>query len=223
MSYVETFDDLSKKYHHTYIKINGELGYASNFCDKGTGIQCVWQTADGKETIMTIIKPEDIETLSFDSTFLNCTSPKDTKHIWCPLIHFSRAPKRQWKRGMCAENTWLRCPLVGLYKPYGKKVQWYWQLSFNTLHHLMNPQFPLLKDAVAICPQYQGVALSPMFAITLSNVSDTRFLLASPFGFIGEADATHIWVKHQPAFQEVKDFVARTNQPIHVELETWQA
>ena len=84
------------------------------------------------------------------------------------------------------------------------------------LERLDNPQFPSIQEACQLVPAFQAVAISPMFAITLSPLSDSRYLLTSHHGFIGEVNSATIYIKHPPVAQEVRDFIRRTNQ--HMEI-----
>jgi hypothetical protein len=218
--YQDTADDLNKKYHNCYVNYAGVLGFISNFGLNADGsYHCLWKQPGGRDTTkMSPIDPTAIECFNFNSTFINNSTLMSAKDSAVAVVHVSRHPKRQWKRGMCAENTWLRCPVVHLYKAFGKRPNWHHQLSFDLIERLMTPTFPTLARAIEKCNHFIGVAISPMFAVTLSNISSERYLLTSPFGFIGEADAKHIWVWHPPAMQEVQDFVARSNQNISIEV-----
>lgn len=219
--YKETADDFNKKYHSTFVLYDGKLAFVHHFQEmtpnlgEQIGCQIKYDSRDG--SVISAVDSTKLEPFIVDNMFINVGDLKGK--IAIPLALVQRKPKRQWKRGLCQENTQVKCPVQSLYTAFGKNVsQWDGTIDWNLVKSLHDPVYPSLTQACKLCEKFIGIAISPMFAITLSNISNSRWLLCSPFGFIGECDPTTIWIHHKPAFQEVFDFVKRTNQPISVEL-----
>jgi hypothetical protein len=219
--YIENGDDLNKKFHGTFVKYDGKFVHMCNFVNDNDGrvVAQVYHDGSTKPTVETI-DVSKLEAVTFDSMFVNNSElvvrPNSTQSI--PATLFLRLPKRQWKRGLSNDNTKIRCPMGWLYTSIGKNLDLFDNsLTYKLLKRLDQPTYPTLKEAVKVLPAFQAVAISPMFAVCLSNISRTRCLIASIFGFIGEATEDAIYVKHTPLLQELRDYVSRTHQPITVE------
>lgn len=218
--YQETAEDLGKKYHHTFVLYDGKAVFISAFQLVGKEILANIAENEGTKPQPQIIDPTKIEPLIFDSMFVNNSKLKEeTAKKMVPATLFTRNPRRQWRRGLTDENCRLSCPLAPLYRGFGKRLyNWDGRLSFQLIRHLQKPVYPSLQKALSDLESWQALAISPMFAVTLSSISSTRQLLASTFGFIGEVQNDTIFVHHRPALQEVRDYVNRTRQSINVEL-----
>lgn len=228
--FVETADDLNKKYGNTYCLYAGQLVYVTAFAGHGDGLQCSMsypkkeKPKEGSATSVVNVHPKDFASITIDEMFINnidkWKASKDGETT-CPLVHFARNPRRQWKRGLTAENTKLSCPLNTLYASCGEKLNnGYNRLDFPMIERLRAPQYPSWAFAFHNVKEYQALALSKMFALMVSNQSTTKYLICSPFGFVAEAVPDRIFVKHPPAMQELTDFVRRNELAIGIELDS---
>ena len=131
-------------------------------------------------------------------------------------LHVSRSSKRQNKRSLCFDNTIVVSPMY----PVISKLRGDWpsvyKIDTKILSMILAGKFPTYSDALKLCNDYLMVALSSDFAVALSTLNTEKFLFASQFGFIGEADANNIYVRHLGSLQEVNDFVNRSNLDIRV-------
>lgn len=218
--YKETADDLNKKYHNTWILYDGKPSFIHHFQPTDRGVAAGLTTLGPKGGTLesaVVIDPNKIDVIPVNTSFIN-NAPLSGTGGAIPAIFLSRKPKRQWRRGLCADNTQIKCPVSSLFSILGRNIpSWAGNIDGTLIRNLINASYPTLAQACASVPEKLAVAISPMFCVCISNVSLERFLLTSTFGFIGECTANHIWVHHQPARQEVLDFVARTQQPIVVE------
>lgn len=224
VEYKDTADDVSKKWSHSYCKYGGEVVYVHSIGGDNTAPDDPYEmtayfitNGETKPTFVKEIKAELFEALVFDAAFVN-SGENPQKNVLA--THYSRSPKRQWKRGLTKENTRITCPLAPLYRSFGKHSvpRWTGSLDFDLIGRLQNPVYPTWDEAMDMVGHTFAVAVNPMFAITVSNQSDSRRLLASSFGFIGECDRSVIYVRHKPVLQEVRDFVSRSKQNLTVEF-----
>jgi hypothetical protein len=215
-AYVETIDDWHKKYHQTIVLYDGKLVWIQNFghFDDGLRAHLTYESAKKIERAIDVAK---IQPISFDATFINNCTPAELHNAQQPLVLCQRNPRRQWKRGLCSDNVTLSDPMKPLFELYGKKCAPV-PLTLSLVAQLLNPQFPTLEQAFQHIGQVWSLALSPFLAMSISNISATKHLLMSHFGFIGEIDSHGIWIHHPPMFQEVADWLKRTHQSIPLEL-----
>lgn len=219
--YVETPDDLNKKYHGTFVKYKDEFVSIANFVpgpERGSVVAAISRAKGGAHN--ETIEVDKLEAITFDSMFVNnsdlTSSRKEEQMI--PATLFLRLPRRQWRRGLSQDNTKLKCPMSTLYATIGRSFENFdHNLSIPLLKRLEVPKYPTLRHAVDMLFTFQAVAISPMFCLCLSNISRERCLITSIFGFVGEATHNAIYVKHPPVLQELRDFVSRTNQSVTVE------
>jgi hypothetical protein len=221
---LDNTDDLNRKYHNTFVLLSGELAYVAHFgatTHEGRDVLVHVSTGDPERTVEMLIDQTKIQAIEFNAAFINngAFSPK-AKEPQVPLVLVRRSPRRQWRRGLCSENVVLQNPISSLYRLFGRNMShWQGRLGFPLLRRLLNPEYPTIAEAVTHLETYQAIAISPMFAIMLSSLSTEKYLLTSHFGFIGEIslDGGRVWVHHEPAMQELRDFAVRTNQLIHIE------
>lgn len=222
--YQETADDLNRKYHQTWILYDGKPSYIHHFQPSERGIVANLMVPNSKGVatesateISDVINPNKIDVISVSTSFINNAPLTNSREV-IPAIFISRKPKRQWRRGLCSDNTQIKCPVGGLFAIVGRNIPlWAGHIDATLIRNLLTPSYPTLAEACAFVSEKLAIAISPMFCVCISNVSHNKYLLMSTFGFIGECTADHIWVHHQPARQEVQDFVVRTNQSIVVE------
>jgi hypothetical protein len=218
-TYKETADDLNKKFHNSYALYRGRLAYLSHFQSHPNGSIVAMIQYDENKSEMTEIDPDSFSLIPVPSMFVN-THDLTSNDSLIPATQVWRYPRRQWKRGINGDNTSTRCPMKALYSAIGKSFSgsiWDRSISFNLVRRIMDPQYPTLSQALGHLEKFQAVAIAPMFAVCLSNVSSDWALLTSLFGFIGEVRDKTIIVRHRPALQEVRDYVSRTNQQITVD------
>lgn len=219
--YIETADDLNKKFGHTFAFHDGILTHFEAFggSNDGGGIVTNCVTGDGQSTATIPLK--HIEPIVVNETFINNTKfSSRAEDPMVALVHFRRNPKRQWKRGLSKDNTIVSCPYAQLYSSFDVPLRgWEGRLSFKLINHLLKPEYPAWKQAFKLLPTYQAIALSPLFAIMLSNISKERYLIANTFGFIAEATEDLIKVRHEAALQELRDWVLRSGIQVSVEMD----
>ena len=93
------------------------------------------------------------------------------------------------------------------------------EIGMQTLRSLVAQSYSSLQKAYEMLPKYICVAVSPMFCLALSTVDSRKALIGSMSGFIGEYNPDGILIiQHEPAAQEVKDFLYRTHQYARVEV-----
>jgi hypothetical protein len=218
--YVETVDDLNRKYQHSFIKIGDDLVYFAGAVNASKDSIHAIVSREGAPEQEVDILPDTITELELDATMFN-GSDLTTKRTNGPpsATVFRRSPLRQWKRGLTDENTLLECPVRPLYRSMGRKLRdCHNKLTFPLVKKLYYPVYPEFREAITLCKRHIAVAISPLFAVMLSNISADKYLIASLFGYVAEADETTIWVRHKPAAQELTDYIKRTNQPINLEV-----
>lgn len=223
LEYKETADDLARKYHQTFILYDKKLAYIHHFTEMGQvpgeQIAATISIEKGGDNSM-LINPDLIEPISINTMFINNVEFREVKHTQlCPVVLICRKPKRQWRRGICNDNTLVRSPINNLYQAINKPLApWDSNLGWALLQRVLNPTYPSLPDACKFAKHYIACAISQMFTVTLSNISEDKYLLMSTFGIIGQCTPDRIWVHHAPALQEVRDYVTRTKQLVQVEI-----
>lgn len=221
--YVETADDLNRKYQRSWALLKNEVVYFLIFAQTAATITAAY-TLGGLKDIQNVVNPEDIQPLSFDSMFVNNTNlGEKTRAGWeVAALLFKRRPIRQWKRGLCSENTQLTCPASLLFGRFGKQVGKQQRvLSFELINRMRDPTYPAFNEAIDHLRNHVAVAISPLFAVCLSSISPDKYLIASKYGFIGECAHNQIWILHPPSQQEITDYITRTKQAnIKIEVGT---
>lgn len=213
--YVETADDLVRKYGETYVLLQGELVYVQTIVQDGREIAAFVTTPDQKEKQVKV-QAEDFEELAFPAMYVNDIDESKRKFQVGATL-FKRSPRRQWKRGLGHENTIITCPAAPLYRALGKKLDWDHHLTFRLIKHLREPKYPSYPEAVEGIQKHIAMAISPDFAVILSSISPDKHLIASRYGFIGEGNKDTLWIKHHPSEQEITDYVKRTKQNLNIE------
>lgn len=214
--YIETEDDLRRKYEDTFVQYKKDLIVVSNFYyhhDKKV-MYIVYTDQNGTET--ECVYDDGVVPLLFDTHFFN----REIKGSNIPGTLYVRLAKKQYKRSLSIENSKLMCPIIDLYAASGRGCSlWRSNWNFMDVKSMLNPVYPNYFDAIKDLPKYQVLAISPKFAVCLSNLSQQRYLLCSSFGFIGECDLNVVTIKHEAALQEVLDYVAHATLPLRVELD----
>ena len=210
--YIETADDLERKYSGTYVKYKDKVVLVTEFTQLDEEIRIYYKDSGGKSN--ECVYDHSIIPILFDTHFFNRTI-KDQ----IPGTLHNRLARKQYRRSICSDNSKLTCPILDLYKIYGQSCyNWSSTWNFSDITAMLNPTYPNYFAALEKLPELQVVSISPKFAVCLSNLSTNRYLLCSLFGFIGECDAHTITVEHEAALQEVLDYVAYARVPVRVEL-----
>ena len=216
-TYHETVDDLNKKYNKTYVLYDHAPVYIGNFANPAPNVYgAAVVSSDSTDPVGMIVDLTKLEPITFDASFVNYVDLQTTR-TKNPTILFQRSARRQWKRGLCAENVRITNPISSLLKLFGSSMVLP-DLSISMINHLIHPQFPSVQEALGLMQRFHNMAISPLFAITLSSISLDKYLLTSHFGFVGEINENGIWVRHAPVMQEIQDWLRRTGQTIPVEL-----
>ena len=223
--YVETAEDLTRKYGRSFALLDNKLVYFREFVESGEegGVIAYLHEEGSSDTIERLIRVDSISSLAFDAMYVNVSyapAPKRTTSKWeIPGTLFKRSPTRQWRRGLAEDNTIITCPLTSLYQSMGKVLyQWNGGLSYPLIKALQNPEYPSYNEAIERCQKEQCVAISSMFAVCLSTISPDHFLVSSVYGFVAEGIKDHIFVRHTPSQQEITDYITRTKQDIRMEV-----
>ena len=222
-AYKETYEDFNLKWAHTYaLYKDDQIVYvtgAEPLSEDSDDFNITLSPLNGKKIYSN--DPNCLTPLIFNSQYFNgvdfnTNNPLQSRVISCMLL--SRNPRRQNKRSFCSDNITITSPLFPILQHYNVGIQFpeYYKLDLSFVQRIKDCKFPNYLDALQICSKQLSIAISPQFAISLSHISSDKFLLSSPFGFIGEATTTEFLIYHLGALQEVHDFVRRENIPVVV-------
>ncbi len=223
--YNETRDDFNLKWYSTYARYNNEVVFihGAHYRDEKSeeNQEPNWYVLFEKQGKRLEISNEDmgnLQPLMFDSQFFNYFDPSGdaVKALTPACLYFTRLPRRQNKRSVCQENVSITNPLHPWISALRSRWPGHYALTGKFIDCLLEHTFPTYADALGLCSKYLIVALSPGFAVGLSPISPDKFILASPFGMIGEADATTLYIHHPGSYQEVSDLVNRRNLNVRV-------
>jgi hypothetical protein len=219
--YKDTLDDFNLKWAQTYALLNDKVIYCHGAHydeeDRDPQVYVDIVRAQTKERLLNF-DFNSLTPLLFDSQFFNGTDFKGAGPVSheTACLHIARSSRRQNKRSLSMDNTAIISP----YYPVISQIQSRWpnhySITFKHIENLMAGKFPQYQEALTYCLKYLMVAISPNFAVALSNISTDKYLLASQFGFIGEADRTTLYIHHKGSYQEVRDFVQRNNLDLQV-------
>lgn len=223
--YVENADDLNRKYGQSYAILNGKVAFIHEFgqlSDNSIRIFFAYK-GDAQNQLLDVDADKvPIEPIYFDAKFVNVFpfGEKNRQGIY-PIVGtlVRRRADRQWKRGICNTNTWIHSPVGTLYSTLGHGNPTC-PLSFNMMEQLVSSTYPSFNEALKFCEKNVCVAFDSMYCVMLSSVSPNKYLLASQYGFIGEAIEGHVWIMHDHSQQEFKDFIRRSGQTITMEVST---
>lgn len=221
--YVETAEDLNRKYKHSFGLYKDQVVFFGGFVKEGSNPMYVYYSVPNKQDIEEEFNPDALEPLVFDSMFINnCKlGERQGRSYRLGAALFRRLSIRQWRRGLSQENVSITNPMQSLYKKLGKNLNndtWNNTLGFEFITIMRNPTYPTFKEAIDLCDKHIIVAVSPMFAVCESNIDNNKYLLCSKHGFIGECTKDMIWIKHPPSQQEMFDYLRRTHQDIPMEV-----
>lgn len=223
-AYKDTVDDFNLKWAHTYVMYHDQPIYlhGAHYANPETeeeeqssdeiGVK-LQQLGHTKSEIHLDFKIDDIVPIMFNSHFYNRLPTDFPTGPICLFV--ARSARRQNKRSISDENTYLTDPLTPIYQKFKIRPESL-AITFQDIVALLQAKYPSYGDALDYCNKFKMIALSPDFVVSLSTISTNKYLLANQFGFIGEADANNLYVHHQGSLQEVNDFVYRTNLPLRV-------
>src|SRR3990167_435058 len=221
-AYHDSDDELGRKYNNTFIKYAGNYVYCKGFIEEDK--DCKILIYDEKGTRKELFETDKLEEIHFDSCIFNVLGSKlnvyDCDNGTILGTTLWRLPRRQWKRSFCGENSNLSCPVKSFYERRGLPVfGFHHEIGFQVLKSLVAQTYPPLQKAYEMLPKHICVAVSPMFCLALSTISSRKALIGSMSGFVGEYDPDGmLLIQHEPAAQEVKDFLYRTHQYARVEV-----
>ena len=212
--YVDTVDDLTRKYLDTYILYDSKLMKIRGFEDQSGRIAMFYEDENsGISATKSIgLNTNLIEHIIVNTRYFNRPSITGvSKHI--PGTLYSRSPRRQYKRSICNDNSLLTSPIITFFDTFGIACRkWHSKLLLSDIDSLLNPKYPLYTEALNSIDEQQCIALNERFALCLSTMSPTDYVIASTFGFVGTCNKTSITVHHSPVYQELSDFLRKTNQ-----------
>ena len=224
-AYNDTVDDFNLKWGHTWAYLKDQIVYVGDAHydeNKENGDYYVtlveYPNNEQKKIHHLNFDLTSLTPLLFDSQFFNCHdfaySWKTTNTPACLFV--SRVPRRQNKRSLNEENTVFHCPISCVTGQRSGKLARSYGIAKPYIDRVLAHQFPTYTQALALCNDHLAVAISPNFAVSLSTISKDKCLLLNHFGFIGEADATKLYIHHQGSIQEINDFVRRHNLNLEV-------
>lgn len=225
-AYVETWDDLNKKYSDTFIRYAGQISYCCNIVEKGGALVIHIKTLGprgGLHEDICVYDALKLEELHVNARMFNKTEghklqePHENTAVGTLLW---KSPRRQWKRSLCRGTVHLVSPVAELYSRFGKSFRWNRELSFQSVIDLFTEIYPTVHEGFKLLERLICVAVGPDYCLVRSTISDKKALVASKFGFIGEFHPEEgFTVQHPPAAQELKDFLQRTQQTYKVSVD----
>ena len=211
--YLETIDDLNRKYHKTFVIYDGELSYVNGF-DGGKDeiyIMLKHQNPPGSPTTAKngIWDPSKLEEIHWDAHFLNIW--QNSKPKLQQVVAIWRVPARQWRRSVSDNNISIQRPLFPLLvKVHGLTPNPH--LSWELLRSMLNPTYIPINEVEKHLPVCGEAALSKV------HPTSSDLLLMNLYGFIGTFTGKGFLIHHEPAYQEFVDFLHRTKQSYPVKV-----
>ena len=214
--YSDTIEDFNIKWAHTYALWKGDLinvvGAFFEETDDESPRVYVRYIKNGKNYNEFDFDFTSVTPLLFDAKFFNgidldeesCIKKKITA-----CMYVARSSRRQNKRSMCGDNTHVTSPIHPVIAMHRGGWPEFYGLSESLVERMRANVYPSYLDALDLCHKHLAIAISPNFAVSLSNLSATKYLFLSLFGFVGECDRDTIYVKHANSRQEINDFVNR--------------
>ena len=214
--YNDTVEDFNLKWGHTYALLDDRIVYidAAYYKENEPDHYFVSMSYNKRSEHIENLDFTLFTPILFDSQFFNSCDFTQEDPIAC--LYIARSSKRQNKRSICSENTIVVSPLSPLITQINFHKNKLYNINEKYITQILKKSFPVYKDALQLCDKYLMVALSPDFAVSLSSISNTKYLLSSQFGFIGEADAECLYIHHPGSVQEINDFVRRNNLNLRV-------
>ena len=224
-AYNDTVDDFNLKWGNTWVLKDNQLIYIVSAFYEDTEETpppiYVRYSIDGKNRNDYEFDFNSPKPLLFNAQLFNCIPFSDpnwngitNKMPTC--LYLTRSSRRQNKRSICSDNTGIASPFYPIISLFRNDWKPSYPVNEVYIKRIIEQEFPTYREALALCPTHLMVAISPNFAVSLSNISSDKYLFASQFGFIGEADPTTITIHHAGSLQEVRDFVKRANLDIRV-------
>lgn len=209
----ESLDDLNRKYAGTWVLLGGNVVFLTEIADYSeeektyTFCSATSNVSHGPIDLLQVIMP--------NTMYFNNASFAEKKSKNPAALRFSRLPKKQWKRSICKDNTWITDFFAGITSHCKLRVHHpacdVESLGTAGISRLVSPTYPEFHRALKLVESFKSIAISPEFAICLSHIHPERFLLRSLYGFVGEADSNMIYVRYPPVEQEVRDYLRRNN------------
>jgi len=157
--YEDTIDDLHRKYTGTYIFYDGEFSYVTQF-DHDDDV--IYITCDGSVPFNGVFHEDKLEPIMKDSCFFNNVTFKEKNPSVIAAVKYWRFPRRQWRRSLCADISYLESPVLPFYAMVGKRLpNWDSQLRFTSAKNLVYSEYPSIDFALKKLDAYQAIAISP--------------------------------------------------------------
>ena len=217
--YKENAEDLNRMYARSFLLYKGEPVLIEGF------------QSDEEAELYVVFMPEKATRFMTEKWVSGMfTEPQivngyyntgDTNSKKTPLGYvYNRLPRRQYRRGLCQDNSELSSvcykiyTLFGLYRPEDSYIE-----DFKVIRKLLNPVYPgSVAEAVELVKDHGIVALCRELALCLSPSTPDDILILNRNGhFVGKLEGTIIRVHFHPMLQEVKDAVFRNNMGLAVD------
>lgn len=140
-----------------------------------------------------------------------------------PRLHnayvYHRTPRRQYRRGLCNDNSQLDSILthvrscLGIWLDGAANIE-----DFGVIENLLAARYPAtIEEAVEITKSSGSVAICPEFALTLHVSKPEGILLLNRNNhYIGEVIGTEFKIHFTTMLQEVQDTVYRRRMNVQV-------
>lgn len=211
--YVETADDLTRKYGRAYVKYKNELVYVKSFDTNRDGAVLFYYT-DGRNGEQEVLWDNSfIEEIAIKRGFYNLGN--------LPCVKLSRTSAKQWRRSFSQDNVNQYYPSLIFYELCGFPFPYRAiAFGFKELKQIVTPEFPdTLEMAVKTVLRTGAVAISPELALCINPFSETDFLVSNLTGFVGTySPKKGITIHHEPMFQEISDICRRNNSRFNCEV-----
>jgi len=223
----ETPGDLTRKYQGSFVWYNKKLRYIGSFEKKEDGdtdplcVAFMSKPGERRYTTEQVLDDDEIENIHFDSHFFN-SQHWDKEGVTIPneglALKYERVPRRQWIRSLSPQTCLITTVIGPFMNTLGIATNNIVELQFSHVSQMIEPYYPSYNKAIDLLPRVRTIALSPNLALLPSPYEPDVIYIRSLFALIGKAEPDRIKVYHNGSYQEVLDYVKRSNETIQVEL-----
>lgn len=218
-SYVETVDDLNRKYARSYVLLNDYPVLIDMFDHQEETSEIYMQyIVDDKNKRNVKYNDIKIKEIFIQNGLYNIVHPQWEQALiaWS----YKRRPLKQWKRGICNDNSELaNATAIIAANYYGVPVYYVPKLvTTNTMKQLLNPEYPKTwSEALDICKLHRDVALNLEFGLMHSTILKEGLVIFNKNNHIvGEIEDNKIIVRFKPFEQEIRDMVISSGFKVEV-------
>ena len=209
--YLETRDDLNRKYQGTFAKYRNELVYIDGF-DNGAdnAVHILYRQNPRQGAKGDIFDEQQLVDVMPDIQYFNKTDfKKKPTHEGGVCFAFYRYPRKQFQRSVSKSNSYCSSPLANLYGLFGIPSQTQLDPSLELIQALFNTTYPELSWALDNLPSFRSIAISERYAIVPSpfHTTKTALLCSHTSGIVGTMDQQAINLFHAIEEQEVTDYL----------------